>query len=491
MHIQELLKDLSILSSTGPMDLEIQGLCIDSRKIQPGDAFICMKGGVFDSHSVALPLYQQGVRVFFCEREVPLPKDAAVIVLPEMRTSMSLLAQNFFEHPAKGMTLIGITGSKGKTTVAHMIYALLEGMGKTPGIIGTNGAWTGEHSFPISYTTPDPIELYRAIRGMRDKGCDSLVMEVSSFGMKYDRVSALRFDVGLFLNIEEGDHVGPLEHVDFEEYFSCKKSFLSLCDKTLIWSGEPKLCELQEGLQATYTYGRELFADYRLLQTNPVELGDEPGMGFTVEGKLNGEFKVHSLGEVGSLNALASLAAIDLLGWDAKKAAPALEKLHITGRMEWIYRSDDFGVLIDFAHNGLSARTLLRSLRQYKPKRLVCLFGVNGNRDINRREGMGKAAGQYADFSIITEGHTRNETFENILTGILKGMSQTHGRYVIIPERKNALEWALEQREPGDILAILGLGHEEHLEKEGRRIPHSDRQLVLNYLEKAEPSKDF
>lgn len=491
MNVNELLQGLRILSSKGPMDQHISGLSIDSRKAQPGDAFVCMKGKQFDSHQVAPSLYDQGIRVFICEQEITLPEDAAVIVLADVRKSLGLLAQNYFGHPEEGMTLIGITGSKGKTTVAHMIYALLEKLGKTPGIIGTNGAWTKERTFPIGFTTPDPIELYQTLKSMKEAGCDSIVMEVSSFGMKFERVSALTFDIGLFLNIEEGDHVGPLEHDSFEEYFACKKAFLSLCRQSLIWSGEPTLKELQEGLLHSYTYGREAFADYRMAGATPMQLEAGPGMDFLVEGMFSGRFSVHSLGEIGALNALASLAAIDLLGWRAQDAAPALHELHIIGRMEWLYQSTDYGVIIDFAHNGLSTRAVLQALRQYNPRRLICLFGVFGDRDTQRRTGMGEAAGHHADLSIITEGHNRSEAFEDILSGILLGMQQTSGEYIVIPDRKKALEWAITHRQKGDILLILGLGNKEYLEKAGQLIPHSDRKIVQELLEEAEPAKDF
>ncbi len=491
MNLQKLLRGLPIQTSSGPLNQNISALSIDSRKAKQGDAFICIKGKQFDAHTAVDDLYKKGVRVFFCEREVNLPPDASVIVLSDIRHSLGVLSKNFFEDPARDMTLIGITGSKGKTTVAHMIYAMLEAYGKKPGMIGTNGAWTKGKTFPLSFTTPDPIELFDILRDMKEEGCDVVVMEVSSFAMKFERVSALTFDLGLFLNIEEGDHVGPLEHDSYQEYYACKKAFLPMCKKTLIWSGEPALHDLKEGLKDCFTYGRQPFADYLLEKSAPVKIGTELGMQFTTEGVFQGQFCVHSLGEIGSLNALAALASIDMLGLDVHKAAPALHRLHITGRMEWIYRTDDYGVILDFAHNELSTRSVLQALRQYQPRRLICLFAVFGDRDTARRTGMGRAAGNYADLSIITEGHNRSETFESILSGILEGMHQTEGKYIVIEDRKKALEWAVAHREKGDILLILGLGNKDYLEQAGKHIPHDDRQIVLDLLKEAEPAEDF
>lgn len=491
MTIQEILSGISALSISGPENLMVEGLCIDSRKLEPGDAFVCIQGTLFDSHSLAPELYEQGVRVFFCEKDLALAEDALIVQLPNMRSSLSLLAQNFYGHPAREMTMIGLTGSKGKTTVAHMIFSHLLALGAKPGLLGSNGAMTEQGPFAHENTTPEPLELQRVLRKMADMGCRYVLMEVSSQAMKYHRVDGMRFDLGVFLNIERTDHIGPLEHEDFADYLRCKKEFLTLCKEVLIWQEEPHLPELKEASAKVHTYGRSAMAQYLLQTSTPAIQSGYPGMDFTVGGRITGEYFVRSLGEIGALNALASLSVLHLLGFEPEGAKESLASLTISGRMDWITRSDDYSVLLDFAHNGMAAKAVLEALRLYSPRRLVCLFGGDGARDPIRRLDMGRAAGSLADLTILTERHSRLDSLEEILEGILEGMHEAGGEYIIIKDRVQAIQWAVENRQPGDVLVIFGVGPQEYMYKGGKKVPHSERELVLHFLEESEPAENF
>ena len=320
---------------------------------------------------------------------------------------------------------------------------------------------------------------------MVSKGIEYAVIECSSQGLMQHRTDMITFDVGVFLNVQHGDHVGTDEHPTFENYAYCKSLLLRQCrqgvvnldDKNIDFVVKEATCELiTVGHDDTHAATAKLGStpDYVIGKQRTRERNGLIGEEFNLSGKLDDEVYVNMPGEFAALNAAATIAAVDALGLPASAAKEALSHIHINGRVDMIYRTEELSVCIDSAHTRESTRAVLKALRAYKPKRLVCVFGAGGNRDIQRRIGMGESAGKYADFSIITTEHNRFEPFETILEGVKSGLEPTGGRYMVIEYRPEAIHYAITHSESGDMIAIIGLGDDKYQHINGVNVPQDD-----------------
>ena len=418
------------------------------------------------------------------ERPISVPGDVTVILVDDTRKVSPLLAAAFYGYPAEKMVTIGITGSKGKTTVTHMLADILRKSGKNVGTIGTNGAIIGKQIYELNNTTPDAQEVQMYLRMMVDAGCTHAVIEVSSQGMKQHRVDGITFDYGIWTNISEGDHIGPNEHKNFEEYLYCKAMLLQHSKQAFVHIDDSHVDALMRYVTVPVVfYGYDKKADYcaKTVEKTYCEEKGEPGLHFQVEGKCQMDIQVNMPGEFNVMNALAAVCVADTMGVSEKVINEALTHLNIKGRIDMVYRGA-FSVCVDFAHNGYSTRNLLEALREYRPKRLVCVFGADGNRSKSRRYEMGEASGKLADLSIVTAGHNRYEQFEDILKDIHKGLDKTTGSYIVIPNRKQAIRYAIEHANEGDVITIIGLGHENYQEENGMKYPHSDTEFVKQVI---------
>ena len=427
MKLSQLMEGLDYLVLQGDAETEVADVAYDSRKVQPGFAFVCVVGTNRDSHDYAEDVAAAGASVLVIQHKLDeIPAGVTVVQVENSRHALAIMSCNLFGNPAKKMTMIGVTGTKGKTTTAHMIQAALNAAGKTCGIIGTNGtAFAGERH-ALANTTPESYELQKLFSEMLTAGCDSVVMEVSSQGLMMSRVDGIHFDVGVFTNLYP-DHIGgPGEHQSFEEYRAWKGQLFRRCDVGV----------------------------------------DMPG-----------EFSVY--------NSLAALAVGQVLGLDREAVCKGLEQVSVKGRVELVPVSKRFTVLIDFAHNEAGTENLLTTLRAYQPKRLVVLFGCGGDRSRLRRYGMGEVASRLADFLILTEDNNRFEEVEAILADIKIGIVQ--GRpdvpCVEIPDRLDALHYALDHAQDGDMIAVIGKGHETYRDRKGKKTPFLERELLLEYAQ--------
>ena len=484
MKIREILERIPFQCLQGSLDGEITGYCHDNRQVKPGDMFICIKGARFDTHDCVEDVAKKGARMIVVQKPVTVLADVTVILVEDTRRASAFLAAAFYGHPAERMTVVGVTGSKGKTTVTHMLADILRAFGRQVGTLGTNGAVIGENIYELNNTTPDAQEVQMYLRMMADAGCTHAVVEVSSQGLKQHRVDGFTFDYGIWTNISEGDHIGPNEHKDFEEYLYCKAQLLQHSRQAFVHVDDVHVEQLMKYVTVPviyYGYGER--ADYRAEQVEKTydEVSGEPGISFHVSGRMNGQFHVNMPGEFNVMNALAAVSAADVMGVSHDAMEQALSHMNIKGRIDMVYRGA-FSVCVDFAHNGYSTRNLLEALREYRPKRLVCVFGADGNRSKSRRYEMGEASGRLADLSIVTAGHNRYETFEDILKDIHVGLDRTAGSYIVIPKREDAIRYAVEHAEAGDVIAIIGLGHETYQEENGRKYPHSDTEFVKRVI---------
>ena len=386
--------------------------------------------------------------------------------------------------PARKMTAIGVTGTKGKTTTTYMIKAILEAAGQKTGLIGTNGAVIGENHYPTKNTTPESYILQEYFAKMVEEGCRYVVMEVSSQSYLMHRVDGLFFDYGIFLNISN-DHIGPNEHASFEEYLYYKKQLLKNCRTALVNRDDPHFDAIVEGATAEIlTFSLERAADFTADDIHYVREHDFVGVEFQTHGRYESDLRVGIPGKFNVDNALAAAGVCSFFDLPKEKVCHALEHIQVDGRMEIVYKSAKCTVIVDYAHNAVSMESLLLTLRDYKPKRLVCVFGCGGNRARDRRYSMGEIGGKLADLSIITADNSRFEKVGDILADIKVGLAKTDGKYVEIPDRREAIEYSLSHAEDGDIIAIIGKGHEDYQEIEGVRYHFLDREVVQETVKK-------
>lgn len=463
----------------GSPELEVEDVIYDSRKARENTVFVCMTGSRTDSHDFIGDVVSKGVKAIVIEKEVEsLPDGITVIRVENSREALALLSAARFGYPAEKMVTIGVTGTKGKTTTTHMIKAILETAGKKVGMIGTNGAVIGDKTYPTRNTTPESYELQEYFLEMVEAGCEYMIMEVSSQGLKMHRVDGIFFDYGLFTNISP-DHIGPDEHADFAEYLYYKSQLLNRCRVGIVNRDDVHYgkiishasCEL-------HTFALEHEASFRAQEIRYVAEPDFVGLDFKVCGGYEIELKVNIPGRFNVYNALAAVSVCSFLELSKEKICHALEHLSVNGRMEIVYASDLCTVIVDYAHNAVSMESLLNTLRDYKPKRLVCVFGCGGNRSKDRRYSMGEIAGKLADLSIITADNSRFEKVEDIIADIRGSIEKTGGRFIEIPDRREAIEYSITHAEPGDMIAVIGKGHEDYQEINGVRYPFLDRAVI-------------
>lgn len=478
MIVRDWLEGLTFTLLQGSLDTEVDEVVYDSRKAAPGAVFVCMKGTRTDSHDFIPQVVEAGVTVFVVERPVEVPAGITVILVENGREALAVLSSARFDNPSKKLLMIGVTGTKGKTTTTHMIKTILETAGKKTGMIGTNGVYIGGQHYPTVNTTPESYDLHRYFAQMAKDGCECCVMEVSSQAFKMCRVTGIVFDYAIFTNISP-DHIGPNEHADFEEYLSCKKQIFYQCRHGLVNMDDERAQEITDGIPCEWMgFGLEPGAGYQAENIHYVSEPEFVGIEFDIRGVRQIPVRVNIPGKFNVYNALAAAAVTLWMGVPADRLQHALEHLRIDGRMEIVYTSKKCCVIVDYAHNAVSMESLLATLREYDPKRLVCVFGCGGNRSKDRRYTMGEIGGRLADFCIVTADNSRYERVEDIIADIRGSIEKTGGEFIEIPDRREAIAYSITHAQPGDMVAIIGKGHEDYQEIEGVRYPFLDRAVV-------------
>ncbi|MBR2189173.1 MAG: UDP-N-acetylmuramoyl-L-alanyl-D-glutamate--2,6-diaminopimelate ligase [Eubacterium sp.] len=491
MKLTELLDGVAYQLVSGTDEIEIRGVAYDSRKVEEGFLFICIRGTVSDGHRYIPDVVQKGAAAILTETgalENALPQEAeaagiTVLSADNNRLSLALISAAWFGHPARELTTIGITGTKGKTTSTYMIRSILENAGHKTGLIGTIETMTGKRVIPSENTTPESWLIHEYFREMADAGCECVVMEVSSQAFMMDRVAGITFDYGIFTNIEP-DHIGKNEHADFEDYLNCKKQLLQNCRTGLVNRDDAHFDVIVDGADCVLeTYGFSEEADYRAENASLVSRPGYLGISYHAAGKVDFPVEIDIPGKFSIYNSLASIAVCHHIGAEPETIRRALAGAKVKGRVEMVKVSDEFTLMIDYAHNAMALESLLSTLREYQPHRLVCLFGCGGNRDRNRRFEMGEISGKMADLTIITSDNPRNEEPQAIIDDIKTGIGRTDGNYVEIIDRKEAIRYAIEHGEPGDIVILADKGHEDYQIIKGKKYPMDERVLIREVLE--------
>ena len=489
MKLSEVLKGVSYECGNFT-DTDIKDIAYDSRKTGEGIIFVCLVGVNADGHKYALSAYENGSRVFLCEKDVDLPVDAVIIKVEDTRAALASVSCNFFRHPSKELSLIGITGTKGKTTTAHIVKFVLESGGIKTGIIGTVGASFGDTVLPTVNTTPESYELQRMLRLMVDGGCKACVMEVSSLGLKFHRTDGLHFAYGVFTNLYP-DHIGTNEHESFEEYAFWKTQLFPMCEKAIINADDAFSKTVIENCKGqVITYGYSESADYILGSYEKVKEGNILGVDFEVKTKkADRKFTVALPGEINASNSLVAVALGDGFGVSDEDISKGLKSVFVKGRCELVRADEDVTVIIDYAHNGVSLKSIIETASEYEHNRIITLFGSVGGRTECRREELGMVSGAMSDFTVITSDDPNFEDPQKIGEEIAFYCEKAggKGKYVIIPDRGEAVNYAVKMAQKGDIIILAGKGHEEYMKIKGENVPFSEKTEVIKaFKEKKE-----
>ncbi len=489
MKLSELIIGLDYEVLQGNIDTDVNNIHNDSRNVQEGDLFFCISGAVSDGHKYAEDVAKKGATVIVVEKNIEIPAEVTVIKVKSTRYAMGMISSRYYGEPSKKLKVIGITGTKGKTTTTYMIKEMLEAAGIKTGLIGTIEILDGVNKIPAANTTPESIKLHKHLKDMLDNGLSAVVMEVSSQGLMLDRVAGVKFDYGIFTNLSK-DHIGPNEHKTFDEYMMWKAKLFTMCEKGILniddsyaeVMGKTATCEI-------LTYGIKEDADYGAAMLELYSKEGVLGIEYNLTGKLEGRVMVDLPGEFSVHNSLAAIAVAYEMGVPFEDIKDILTRVKVRGRVEMIPVSNEFTVMIDYAHNAMALESLLLALKAYKPKRLVSLFGCGGNRSKDRRFEMGEVSGNMADLTIITSDNPRFENPQDIIDDIKVGIGKTTGEYVEILDRKEAMRYAIMNGRPGDVIVFAGKGHEDYQEIEGVKHSMDERVLIREILEEEDVTK--
>ena len=482
VKLARLLEKLDYELIQGSLDTEVTDLAYDSRKITKGMLFVAIDGTVVDGHKFIPDVVKRGAAVLVTEKEAEIPDETVTVVrVTNGREALSRMSQAYFDYPAEKVTSIGITGTKGKSTTTYMIRDIIEKSGKTCGIVGTIGIYIKGTVTPTEHTTPESYDLQKAFADMVEAGCDYMVMEVSSQGIKMDRVAGMHFNYGVFTNLSP-DHIGPNEHKDFDEYLHCKSRLFQMCDTGIVNTDDPHWQEIVKNASCEIRSFGTKEADMTATEIEHINHNGDLSMKFRAKGLLDGDITVGLPGRFNIYNGMCAACTGALLGMPRDVILHALEHVEVRGRVEHIPTGRGFSVLIDFAHNGVSTESVLTTLREYDPRRIIAIFGCGGNRSKLRRYEMGEAVGRLAELAIVTSDNPRTEDVMDIIEDIKVGLAKTEGEYVVIPDRQEAVNYAVDHAEKGDMIILLGKGHEEYQEINGVKHHYSECEAVANAL---------
>lgn len=490
MELRQLLKDIDYTLLSGDLDIDIKDIENDSRKIAAGSLFFCISGSVVDGHTYIEDVCKKGAVAIIIEHDIDsFPEGVSVIKVEDSRYAMGMISSAFYGYPSRQMKVVGITGTKGKTTTNYMIKSMLESAGHKTGLIGTIEIIIGDKVIPASNTTPESLTTHRYLKEMLEAGMDSVVMEVSSQGLMLNRVAGIEFDYGIFTNLSE-DHIGPNEHKDYEEYRMWKSKLFEMCEVGIFNADDDSFEYMSAGHSCrTVTYGMSEGLDYVANNVRLYNREGSLGIEYDLTGEINADIIVDTPGKFSVYNSLAAIAIANEMGVAIDVIKDILTKIKVKGRVELIPISDSFTIMIDYAHNAVSLESILTTLKDYNPGRLVSLFGCGGNRSKVRRYEMGEVSGKIADLTIITSDNPRDEEPQDIIDDIKTGFNKTNGEYVEIIDRKEAIRYAIMNAKAGDVIVLAGKGHEDYQEIKGKKHHMDERDLIREILEEEDVSK--
>jgi len=482
MKLSQLLERMDYTCVQGSVDIPISHLLYDSRNACPDGVFVCISGAVMDGHTFISDVVMKGVTAVIVEKEVKAPAHVTVIRVENTRSALAYMSAAYFGYPAEELKTIGITGTKGKTTTTYMVRSILENSGFKTGLIGTIETIIGKKVIKANNTTPESYLVQQYFRDMVNAGCKCVVMEVSSQGLMLHRVDGFTFDYGIFTNLGP-DHIGPNEHKDLDDYIHCKSLLFKQCRHGIVNMDDDYVDRITEGHTCDLeTFGMSGKADFCASDMKLLQKPGLLGVTYHLSGRMDMDVEIDIPGRFSVYNSLTAIAICHHFNVPKENILKALTDVHVKGRLETIPISPKFTLMIDYAHNAMALESLLLSLKEYHPKRLVTLFGCGGNRDPHRRYEMGEVSSNLSDLTVVTSDNPRFEEPMAIINDILIGVRKGPGKYVTIPDRKEAIKYCIDNAEEGDVIILAGKGHEDYQEIKGIKYPMDERDLIADIL---------
>lgn len=480
MKLKDILEGIDCQTLKGSTDIDISGIAYDSRKVREGFLFVCIDGVEDDGHAYLKNAWDKGAAAAVVTREVDDMR-GTVVFTTDSRKTLAKAAVNFYKNPSSEMNLMGITGTKGKTTTSFMIKNIMDLAFGNCGIMGNIGIMYKDVNVSTSQNTPQSSDLQKVLRQMRDKDMKDCIMEVTSMGLRQLRTGFTEYSIGMFTNISRA-HIGKREHDSFDDYLDAKAMLFGMCEKAVINIDDEHAGYIIKKAECpVYTLSVKKSADITAVDIDMKGTGSE----YTYRG-LGHEFriKVDMPGMFNLYNSLFAATAALLSKADEKAVAEGIKGAVVPGRCEKLKTDTDFSIMVDYAHSPDSLEKLLEAMKEFAAGRVVSVFGCGGDRDAAMRPMMGKISGRIADFTIITSDNPRFEKPEKIVSQIEEGMKKTKGEYISITDRTEAIEYAIMNAKKDDIIILAGKGHETYLDKMGKKTHYDEREVVAEILRK-------
>lgn len=487
MELRTILNGIEGLKAKGNLEINILKIENDSRKVTKGDLFIAINGFETDGHEYIQNAIENGAKAILAQegfdiKKIRLPEDVTLIIAPNTRVAMAKIACNYYGNPSKKLKLIGVTGTKGKTTTTFMIKKILEKQGKKVGLIGTIATYIGEQKLQdSSRTTPESLELQKILSQMVESGIEVVVMEVSSQSLKLDRVCGCDFNIGIFTNFSQ-DHISEKEHTDMDDYFQSKVKLFKMCPLAYINADDFYAIKVKKEVPECEikTYGIDNVCDLLAKDITVMNTGAD----FKVKiGTRNERIKVAIPGRFSVYNALAAISVAIKMNIDTETIKEAMLEICVPGRSELVKNKKELSIMIDYAHSPESLENILHAVKTYTNGRVISVFGCGGNRDNTKRPLMGEISGKIADFTIITSDNPRFEEPQEIINEIEEGIKNTTGKYICIVDRIEAIKYAIKMATRKDMIVLAGKGHEPYQEIKDEKFPFDEREIVTKIIE--------
>ena len=486
MKLKNILIGLEDLKAKGDLDIEIKGIDSNSKNIKDGYMFVAIKGFTVDGHEYIESAIENGATAIVVEegfnlKSIKFPEGITIILAKNTREFLAIASSNFYGNPTEKFKLIGVTGTKGKTTTTFMIKEILEKAGKKVGLIGTIAVYINDKKIKDSErTTPESLELQQLFAEMVKQGVEYVVMEVSSQSLKLHRVTGCEFDLVVFTNFSE-DHISEKEHPDIEDYFNSKLKLFKMCKTGFVNIDDIQVAKIPE------MFPENDITRYGIDNPGEILAKDITITNSYVDFKVkltdrNDRIKVDIPGRFTVYNALAAICICKKIGIDPETIKEALLNIKVPGRSEMVDNKLNIPIMIDYAHSPESLQNILTAVKSYTKGRVISVFGCGGDRDKRKRPIMGEISGKVADYTIITSDNPRTEKPEDITAEIEEGIKKTKGKYEVIVDRKEAIKKAIKMSNKNDIIVLAGKGHEPYQEINGKKYDFDERIIVKEII---------
>ena len=493
MKLKEILVGIEGIRARGNIDLDITNVDSDSRNIKDGGMFIAIQGYETDGIEYIGNAIENGAKVIMIQdnvefKKLSIPEEITLVVVPDTRVALAVCACNFYDNPSRKFKLVGVTGTKGKTTTTFMIKKILEKQGKKVGLVGTIATYIGDKKIEDSArTTPESIKLQKIFAQMVEEKVDVVVMEVSSQSLKLNRVLGCDFDIGVFTNFSQ-EHISKNEHPDMQDYFDSKMKLFDMCKVAFTNADDihgAKVAKIAKTPEIT-TYGIDNFC--HLLAKDITITNSYVDFKVKIENK-NERVKTCIPGRFSVYNSLAAIGVATKLGANAEQIKEALQEVRVPGRSELVDNKKELTIMIDYAHTPESLESILQAVKSYTRGKVISVFGCGGDRDPIKRPLMGEVSGRVADYTIITSDNPRTEEPDKIVSDIEVGIKKTKGQYTCIVDRKEAIKAAIEMASKTDIIVLAGKGHEPYQEINHVQYPFDERIIVKEIIDNMKDKK--